>query len=957
MGVITGGPSAIALADLNDVSIVSPLNGQYLRYNSGISEWQNAYIDSDIYDFLDANMSGSNGISITYTPGPNTIGIALSLTANGDASGTVSSGNLPLTLATVNGNVGSFGTATSVPTFTVNGKGLITSATDTPIALTASQTTSGTFADARISESSVTQHQAALTILETQITDGSILARVAANETITGTWQFNNAVTGVDPSTASQLATKQYVDNLVTGLDMKQSARAATTTDITLSGPQTIDGVSIIAGDRVLVKDQSAAATNGIYVAAAGAWARSPDADGSPSQEVSSGMYLFIQEGTVNADTGWVLATSNPIILGTTPLTFVQFTGLGQITAGAGLTKSGSTLNINTASSSRIVINTDDIDLATVSDAGTGTFLKLTRDSYGRISGTTAVVASDITGLVNSTYVNITGDNMTGNLTITGGTTQTGGEDTLTLISSNPSTIAATITGSSLGHTEIMGGGQAGSSYRGAEIDLFGGNHASTPGVMVFRTGTATGGTAQTERMRIAGTGEVLIGTSTVTSGVPLDVSTNSNSNTTLRMLNGNTGTSAATRLQAASDVGNISVQAGSSTYTGSAITGGGAGGGVYTTAGLTNGLAIGTTAGPLKFFAGSTSAERGRFDGANFLIGTTSAAGPLTVMAPGTTGSATVLASFSTGADNPTGTVGTESRLHLAAGAGISRSVYIGGLNVGGANNEQAMTFAVSPPTAVPAEVMRLGRFGLMIGNTNGATPLEVTADSSARAITIRGRSSDNVSSLNFYSNDGATNYSQIQGRVNGDTRYSATTNSGFHAFFTGASLTERMRINNDALLTISHGSSGGLQLSNVDNATGTVLDWYEESTFTPVVAFGGASVGVTYTSRVGSFQRIGKVLNYWIVVVLSNKGSSTGAVTITGLPYTANATHTTIGACDFGAGSVTGLTGKAMSFVTANTSAAALFQSSATGRVSITDAAITNTTTFIISGSYFVA
>jgi hypothetical protein len=133
MGNITGGPSSINLYDLADVSIVSPLAGQYLRYNSAISEWQNAYINTDVYDFLDANMSGSNGVAITYTPGPNTVGIALSLSATGDATGSVSAGSLPLTLATVNSNVGSFGSATQVPVFTVNAKGLVTGVTNTTI--------------------------------------------------------------------------------------------------------------------------------------------------------------------------------------------------------------------------------------------------------------------------------------------------------------------------------------------------------------------------------------------------------------------------------------------------------------------------------------------------------------------------------------------------------------------------------------------------------------------------------------------------------------------------------------------------------------------------------------------------------------------------------------------------------------------------------------------------------
>ena len=148
-----------------------------------------------------------------------------------------------------------------------------------------------------------------------------------------------------DPISALHAATKQYVDNIAVGLDFKQSARVATTADITLSGTQTIDGVSVNVNDRVLVKDQSTAANNGIYVCAGGAWSRATDAD--VSSEVTSGMFVFVSEGTVNADSGWVLSTNDAITLGTTSLTFVQFSGAGQITAGTGLTKTGNTLAID----------------------------------------------------------------------------------------------------------------------------------------------------------------------------------------------------------------------------------------------------------------------------------------------------------------------------------------------------------------------------------------------------------------------------------------------------------------------------------------------------------------------------------------------------------------------------------------------------------------------------------
>lgn len=202
-----------------------------------------------------------------------------------------------------------------------------------------------------------------------------------------GAFRINNLL---DPTLPQQAATKAYVDATKQGLDIKDSVRAATTANITLSGAQTIDGVSVVAGDRVLVKNQTAGQDNGIYVASAGAWARSTDAD--ISAEVTAGMFTFVEEGTANGDSGWVLTTNNPITLGTTPLVFTQFSGAGQVEAGAGMTKTGNTLNVITADAGRIVVNADNIDLATtgVSAAAYGgtsfNIPSITVDAYGRIT-------------------------------------------------------------------------------------------------------------------------------------------------------------------------------------------------------------------------------------------------------------------------------------------------------------------------------------------------------------------------------------------------------------------------------------------------------------------------------------------------------------------------------------------------------------------------------------------
>jgi hypothetical protein len=189
-----------------------------------------------------------------------------------------------------------------------------------------------------------------------------------------------------DPTNAQDAATKAYVDAARSGLDVKDSVKVATTANITLSGAQTIDGVSVTTGDRVLVKDQTTALQNGIYVVAVGSWTRASDADSSA--KVTPGLFTFVEEGTANSDTGWVLSTNAAVTLGTTALTFAQFSGAGQLTAGAGLTKTGNTIDVGTANSNRIVVNADNIDLATTGVTAS-TYRSVSVDTYGRVTAGT----------------------------------------------------------------------------------------------------------------------------------------------------------------------------------------------------------------------------------------------------------------------------------------------------------------------------------------------------------------------------------------------------------------------------------------------------------------------------------------------------------------------------------------------------------------------------------------
>lgn len=195
----------------------------------------------------------------------------------------------------------------------------------------------------------------------------------------------NQKITGLaTPTATTDAATKAYVDAAAQGLDVKPSCRIAASANRVISGPgANIDGIALVAGDRCLLIAQTAPAENGIWIwnGAAVAMTRSTDAD--TSAEVTTGMFTFIEEGSQWASAGFVLTTVMPIVLGTTALTFTQFSGGGAITAGTGLTQAGSVINaIGTAG--RISVGTDNIDIdgayagqasiTTVGTIGSGTW-------------------------------------------------------------------------------------------------------------------------------------------------------------------------------------------------------------------------------------------------------------------------------------------------------------------------------------------------------------------------------------------------------------------------------------------------------------------------------------------------------------------------------------------------------------------------------------------------------
>jgi phage-related tail fiber protein len=204
-----------------------------------------------------------------------------------------------------------------------------------------------------------------------------------------------------NPTANYHAVTKLYVDTKLQGLDTKDSVRVATFEPITLSGLYILDNVTLVEGDRVLVKDQANAYQNGIYTASSGSWTRSSDAN--TNEKITSGLYVYVEEGYTNGKSGWTLSTPNPIVLDVTELIFTQFNSVGETLPGTGLDKTGN-----------VIFLTDTGVLA-------GAYTKVTVNLQGRITAASNPTTLAGYGILDAAPLSHVGTNGTSHAVVTTG--------------------------------------------------------------------------------------------------------------------------------------------------------------------------------------------------------------------------------------------------------------------------------------------------------------------------------------------------------------------------------------------------------------------------------------------------------------------------------------------------------------------------------------------------------
>jgi len=465
-------------------------------YDDGAGTTSLSLITGSIANSKLANSSitvaGDSGSSATSLGGTVTISGGTGLTTS------ESSGTLTVTLDDTAVTPGSYGSSTAIPTFTVDQQGRLTAAgtvsvatqlsidgdsgTDTVDLLNDTLTfTGGANVTTSITNNTVTVDLDTdlnsltsvdvdnITIdgntISTTNTDGDLEISPNGQGTIT----VPSGYEGRTGFSSQSLVNKSYVDSVANGLDVKASCRVATTADLsatydngagtltaTANGAISVDGVSLSVGDRVLVKDQTTATENGIYKvtttggsSAAFVLTRTPDAD--EASEVTGGAFTFVEEGTANADNGYVATHNGTPTLGTDNITFDQFSGAGQISAGDGLTKTGNTIDV-VGTADRITANADSIDIAStyVGQTSITTLGTIATGTWNGTSISDAYIDNDLTisgGVIDSTPI--------------GGTTASSGAFT-NLTAGTSFSVTATTDSTSTGTGSIVTAGGVG---------------------------------------------------------------------------------------------------------------------------------------------------------------------------------------------------------------------------------------------------------------------------------------------------------------------------------------------------------------------------------------------------------------------------------------------------------------------------------------------------------------